>query len=128
MSTGFLTAADRERLNRFPAQIPDEDLSAFFLLSDADQQAINQHREAHTRLGFALQLCALRYLGFAPDDLATAPIAAVEYIAHQLGWRRRDSTRMASAVPHVPSISSRCSFISTSASPPRWICMHSKRG
>src|SRR5262249_38030326 len=85
MSTGFFTAADRERLNRFPDQIPDEDLSAFFLLSEADQQAINQHREAHTRLGFALQLCALRYLGFAPDDLTTAPAAAVEYLAHQLG-------------------------------------------
>jgi hypothetical protein len=85
MSTDFLTAAERERLNRFPRQIPDEDLSAFFLLSDADQQAINQHREAHTRLGFALQLCALRYLGFAPDDLTTAPAVAVTYLAQQLG-------------------------------------------
>src|SRR5215510_3688501 len=85
MSTGFLTAADRDRLNRFPAQIPEEDLSAFFLLSEADQQAINQPREAHTRLGFALQLCALRYLGFAPDDLSTAPAAAIGYVAQQLG-------------------------------------------
>ena len=33
MPIGFLTAADRLRLNRFPAQIPHEDLSAFFLLS-----------------------------------------------------------------------------------------------
>ena len=55
------------------------------MLSEADQQAIHQHREAHTRLGFALQLCALRYLGFAPDDLGTAPAAAVAYIAQQLG-------------------------------------------
>jgi hypothetical protein len=86
MPIGFLTAADRTRLNRFPEQIPHEDLSAFFLLSEADQQAINQqHSEAHTRLGFALQLCALRYLGFAPDDLTTAPPRAVEYVAQQLG-------------------------------------------
>jgi hypothetical protein len=42
MSTGFLTATDRERLNRFPAQIPDEDLSAFFMLSKAERQAIRQ--------------------------------------------------------------------------------------
>jgi Domain of unknown function (DUF4158) len=70
---------------RYTTQIPDEDLSAFFLLSEADQQAISQHREAHTRLGFALQLCPLRYLGFAPDDLTTAPAVAVEYLAHQLG-------------------------------------------
>jgi TnpA family transposase len=85
MPIGFLTAADRARLNRFPDQIPHEDLSGFFLLSEADQRAINQHHEAQTRLGFALQLCALRYLGFAPDDLQTAPAAAVEYVAQQLG-------------------------------------------
>ena len=69
MPIGFLTAADRARLNRFPEQIPHEDLSAFFLLSEADQRMINQqHSEAHTRLGLALQLCALRYLGSAHTD------------------------------------------------------------
>src|SRR5436309_12497403 len=84
MPIGFLTAADRARLNRFPEQSPHEDLSAFFLWSDADREVINQHREAHTRLGFALQLCALRYLGFAPDDLSTTPEEAVLYVSRQL--------------------------------------------
>jgi hypothetical protein len=84
MPIGFLSPTDRDRLNRFPAQIPDDDLRAFFLLSDADQQVINHQREAHTRLGFALQLCALRYLGFAPDDLSTTPEEAVCYVAGQL--------------------------------------------
>ena len=51
MPIGFLTRAERERLNRFPAQIPDEELHAIFLLSDADQTAINKQRKAHTRLG-----------------------------------------------------------------------------
>src|SRR5205809_3673513 len=84
MPIGFLTTADHDRLNRFPAQIPDEDLRAFFLLSDADQTAINHQREDATRLGFALQLCALRYLGFAPDDLSTTPEEVVLYVARQL--------------------------------------------
>src|SRR5438876_1868193 len=84
MPIGFLTTADRDRLNHFPAQIPDDDLRAFFLLSETDQQVINHQREAHTRLGFALQLCALRYLGFAPDDLSTTPEEAVLYVARQL--------------------------------------------
>ena len=93
MPIGFLTAADRARLNRFPEQIPHEDLSVFFLLSEADQRAINQqHSEAHTRLGFALQLCALRYLGFAPDDVTTVPAVAVEYVAQQLGVAPRTLT------------------------------------
>jgi TnpA family transposase len=30
-------------------------------------------------------LCALRYLGFAPDDLRIAPREAVVYVARQLG-------------------------------------------
>jgi Domain of unknown function (DUF4158) len=86
MPIGFLTAADRARLNRFPEQIPHEALRAFGRLSEADQQAINRpHSEAHTRLGFALPLCALRYLGFAPDDLTPAPAGAGEYVAQQLG-------------------------------------------
>jgi Domain of unknown function (DUF4158) len=84
MPIGFLTATERDRLNHFPTPIPDEDLRAFFLLSEADQHVINHQREAHTRLGFALQLCALRYLGVAPDDLSTTPEEAVLYVARQL--------------------------------------------
>ena len=85
MPIGFLTAAERDRLDRFPTPIPDDDLFAFFQLSEADHTAINQQREDYTRLGFALQLCALRYLGFAPDDLRTVPREAVVYVARQLG-------------------------------------------
>lgn len=85
MPIGFLTTAERDRLNRFPVSIPDDDLFAFFQLSEADHTAINQQREDHTRLGFAMQLCALRYLGFAPDDLETAPREAIVYVARQLG-------------------------------------------
>src|SRR5437764_14324736 len=84
MPIGFLTATERDRLNHFPTPIPDEDLRAFFWLSEDDQHVINRQREAHTRLGFALQLCALRYLGFVPHDLGTAPPTAVAYIAQQL--------------------------------------------
>src|SRR5262245_1109409 len=85
MPISFLTAAERDRLNRFPEQIAEDDLFAFFQLSEADHTAINKQREVHNRLGFALQLCALRYLGFAPDDLRTAPWAAVVYVARQMG-------------------------------------------
>ena len=51
MPIGFLTTTECHRLNRFPAQIPDEDLRVFFLLSDADQTAINHQREAPALLG-----------------------------------------------------------------------------
>lgn len=51
MPIGFLPPADRDRLNGFPTQIPDDDLRAFFLLSEADQQVIKHQREAHTPWG-----------------------------------------------------------------------------
>ena len=61
MPIGFLTEAERERLNRFPDEIPYDDLSAYFTLSDRDIQAIQRQRGDHNRLGFALQLGTLRY-------------------------------------------------------------------
>ena len=84
MATGFLTEAQRERLSRFPDDIGRDDLSAYFTLSEADIAAIYRQRHDHTRLGFALQLCALCYLGFAPDDLSTVPTTMVQFIARQL--------------------------------------------
>jgi hypothetical protein len=85
MPIDFLTAAERERLNRFPEPIPDEDLRVFFTLSDRDTQEVRKQRGAPNQLGFALQLCALRYLGFAPDDWGTTPDVAVTFVAQQLG-------------------------------------------
>lgn len=87
MPMGLLTDVERARLDRFPEHITEDDLRAFFLLSEADHHAVNRQREAHTRLGFALQLCALRSLGFVPHDLSTAPQAAVVYVAQQLDVR-----------------------------------------
>ena len=81
----FLTEDERERQRRFPEDIPPRDVSDYFTLSEADRRRVYRQRGAHNRLGFALQLCALRYLGFAPDDLTTAPVPVVSYVAEQLG-------------------------------------------
>jgi Domain of unknown function (DUF4158) len=45
------------------------DLNRFFLLSDKELTILKQLRAEHNRLGFALQLCCLRYLGFFPEEL-----------------------------------------------------------
>jgi hypothetical protein len=37
------------------------------------------------RLGFSLQLCSLRFLGFVPDDLHGAPAEVRRHLANQLG-------------------------------------------
>jgi hypothetical protein len=48
---GFLTDADRDRLNRFPSDIAPGDLLACFTLSDADLALVQAHRGDHNRLG-----------------------------------------------------------------------------
>ena len=80
----LLTDAERTRLNNFPVVVEENDLSAFFTLTDADLNQVRDQRGDSNRLGFALQLGALRYLGFCPDDLKAAPDVVVHYLARQL--------------------------------------------
>jgi TnpA family transposase len=89
MSTSFLTAAERDRWQRFPETIPHDDLAVYFLLSADDQRAINRQREPCNRLGYALQLCTLRYLGFVPTDFTATPEVVVTCVAEQLGMTPR---------------------------------------
>jgi hypothetical protein len=81
----FLTDAQRARLSRFPDDVLDEDLAAHFTLTDADRALIDRRRRDDNRLGFALQLCTLRFLGFVPDDVRGMPLRIVAYVAEQLG-------------------------------------------
>ena len=60
MPVRLFTDAERERLNRFPSDVPPGDLLAWFTLSDADLGLIGDRRGDHNRLGYALQLKALR--------------------------------------------------------------------
>lgn len=46
---------------------------------------VRDHRGQASRLGLSLQLCALPWLGFVPDDLRAAPPAAVHRLAGELG-------------------------------------------
>ena len=100
MPIGFLTAAERDRLNHFPTQIPDEGLRAFFLLTEDDQRVINH--SARPRPGWALRYSSVPCAtwGFAPDDLHTTPKEVVTYVARQLevsprrsAYGRRRKTR-----------------------------------
>ena len=83
MPVQFLSEAEHKSLNRFPTEISSEDLNRFFLLSDQELSIIKQLRAEHNRLGFALQLCCLRYLGFFPEEL-WLPEPVVNYVAQQL--------------------------------------------
>lgn len=65
MPVEFLTATQRDKLSRFPSEIPREDLIGRFSLREEDLDLIDTLQGGGaSQLGFALQIAALRYLGF----------------------------------------------------------------
>ena len=56
-------------------------MPAIFVWPVTDLAFVRQQHSAAGQLGIALQLCALRWLGFVPEDLAAAPTDAITALA-----------------------------------------------
>jgi TnpA family transposase len=78
----LLTANERASLLLIPTT--DEDLIRHYTLSEADVSVAQQHRGDHNRLGFAVQLCALRYPGCPLGSENGAPDALLSFVSGQL--------------------------------------------
>ncbi|MFC4899487.1 Tn3 family transposase [Streptosporangium amethystogenes subsp. fukuiense] len=91
-----------EQLRSFP-DIGRDDLIRFFTLTPADVAFVDpgHGRGATDRLGLAVQLCTLPWLGFVPDEVSSAPPVAVARLAERRGvdaamleeYGRREQTR-----------------------------------
>nr|WP_245669106.1 DUF4158 domain-containing protein [Nocardia speluncae] len=75
-----------ERLRGF-SEISREELFRYFALTASDLVFVDPGcgRGPADRLGLAIALCTLPWLGFVPDRLVTAPRVAVTRLAEQLG-------------------------------------------
>jgi Domain of unknown function (DUF4158) len=84
MPVEFLSDAEAAAFGRFDGDLSRDDLDRVFYLDDADRELIDKRRGAHNRLGFALQLTTVRWLGtFLPDPTAVPPVV-LEDVARQL--------------------------------------------
>jgi TnpA family transposase len=101
MPVSFLTASEREKFDRFPEEIISEDIIIYFTLNDSDLAQLPSKSGGYNRLGYALQLCTLRFLGYCPNDFSSVPTIVIDYLAGQIQvnpqeiemYGRRDQTR-----------------------------------
>src|SRR5271157_5494449 len=85
MPVSFLTPAQRENYGRYAAPPTQDELTRYCHLNDDDLTQIMSCRGEHNRLGFALQLTTVRYLGTFLDDPAAVPSSVLETLSRQLG-------------------------------------------
>lgn len=84
MPVGFLTPAQRAGFGRFDGDPAPEALARFFHLAEGDLSFVSRCRGDHNRLGFAVQLTTVRYLGTFLEDPADVPSNVLHALSRQL--------------------------------------------
>jgi hypothetical protein len=80
----FLSDEEVARFGRYNGPPTRAELEKLFFLDDADKDEVAKRRGDHNRLGFALQLATVRYLGTFLADPLDVPSEVVNYVSQQL--------------------------------------------
>jgi TnpA family transposase len=78
-----LSKAQRQSFQALPND--PEELIRYYTLGEEDLALARRHRTGSNRLGFAVQLCLVRYPGRAWRSGEAVPRALIEFVGEQLG-------------------------------------------
>jgi TnpA family transposase len=84
MPVSFLSTAQRERYGRYPESLSADELARHFHLDDDDREWIATKRRDSSRLGYALQLTTVRFLGAFLEDPTAVPTTVLQMLSSQL--------------------------------------------
>ncbi|WP_326822870.1 DUF4158 domain-containing protein [Streptosporangium sp. NBC_01756] len=116
MPVEFLTDEQAEAYGTFTAAPTRPELERFFFLDDDDRDLIARRRTDAHRLGMAVQICTVRYIGrFLGEDPLAVPWEAVEYLSGQLGIEdsscmKRYPERRSTVYEHADEIQERFKY------------------
>ncbi len=117
MPTRLLSDPELEQLMAWPPEVAHSDLVEFFTLGREDLRWLRSHAGTTNRLGLAIQVCALRYLGFIPDDVGTPPAEILARVAKAVGAAPSALSRYVTGVSarvrreHAVSVLGHCGWV-----------------
>ena len=112
----ILSATERDTLLALPES--QDDLIRYYTFNESDLSLIRQRRGDANRLGFAVQICLLRYPGYALASDSVLPDPVIEWVATQVqAATRRVGRSTASARRPAANTSMSCA--------PTWACRRS---
>ncbi|HYI97098.1 MAG TPA: DUF4158 domain-containing protein [Bryobacteraceae bacterium] len=74
-----------EESEHLPNEVDDDTVRKYFTLTKADLAQVDQCRGPANKLGFAVQLCTLRWHGYFLSDTRNLPSPVIETLGSQLG-------------------------------------------
>lgn len=80
----ILSQEQRKELTTIPENISDYVMAKYYTLSEEDIYHIHTHRRDTNKLGFAIQLCCIKYPGWGFTSTKDIPEKVLNYVSKQL--------------------------------------------